>query len=610
LVLPRPYPARTPEEIQAITTIKALLDLHQVIPHIEELSTVPDVDGHFDLLNDDLRPIAKLDVQVKKLPDDYGPSPKLQIPLSIFGYAALTTCNPMILLGVDVCQKKAYWYHVPMNVNPPSGQQTVTIHFPLTQVIDGKDTKYVIEWITIAHEHHRKLMGYDKLVETLERLSKASTFTTASENSPGFPKIHEFLDELNSLLDGPFAVVKRRFYPGCWKVGFAYRDFSSRSIVYTLYPIRPDENDAQIKAIDTSENLYTIPGVRAYFQENPINTQPRLHALEVIEDSMKEILKTKLLDHKGNDALATEFMFAIIDRFREQMGLEKKDVYSLSEIETGFYTHLPIWTQEAVEFVVRKSGNRVRSPVDLLYRNPYFNPDLLSHQIMPEEMKRVEERVAIRIERHETIPKILIGYENLPLGFFEEYRASLLSNGVTEIHRLYNPPDYSRIPQGGYLWDAYSPESIRRNLEALFTNVPPAYATIVEHNFPQLKQTLLPLRGATRAIVVFDAKDQTGSTPSIAFYYLRCKDENSLHIEILGMDQDRDLENKLVHAFRDGNIELDGKRYECVAESSRIMRFRYDELPLLDFIYEELKAAFSGYFGKMFKRPSSADSVC
>lgn len=214
----------------------------------------------------------------------------------------------------------------------------------------------------------------------------------------------------------------------------------------------------------------------------------------------------------------------------------------------------------------------------------------------------MEERVAARIERHDAVARIVVGSEILPFGLFEEFRASLISNGVTEICRLYDPPDYSRIPRGGYLWDAYSPESVQRNLVSLFTNLLPAYSTIVEHNFPQLMEKIPLFRGATRVIVVFEAKDQVGSIPSITFYYLRSKNENTPQIQLLKAGQDRDLETKLSTAYHDHHIELDGKSYECNAQSSRIMRFKYDELPMLDFIYEELQAAFRNYFAEGLKR--------
>jgi hypothetical protein len=83
----------------------------------------------------------------------------------------------------------------------------------------------------------------------------------------------------------------------------------------------------------------------------------------------------------------------------------------------------------------------------------------------------------------------------------------LISSGVTEIQRVYDPPDYSRMPHGGFIWEAYSKESVERNLNTFFSRFPSAYFPIVEQNFPLLKDRLAPFNGATRVIVVFDVKD-------------------------------------------------------------------------------------------------------
>ena len=603
MVLPKRYPPRTPGEIQAINTFKALLDPHQVIAHIEELTTVPDIDGQLTVLNDKLAPIAKLDVQVKKLPDNYGSSPKLQIDVSIFGYASITTSNPVLLIGVDIHEKKAYWYHVPMNVNPPSGQETVMIRFPLTQVIDGTDTRYAAEWFAMSQEHHRKLIEYDKLVETLAQLSKRSTLTTASVSSPGFPKIHEFLDALNSLLDEPFAVVKRRFYPGCWKVGLAYRDYSTTSVTYVLYPIRPEENQAQIKTIDTAQNLLSIRGLRGYFDENPISDRPKQHAIEVIERSMKQILNGKLLDHKGSEVLAREFMFAITDRFGEQMGLEKKDTYALTEIENAFYGHLPIWVHEAVELMVRENRNGVKSPIDCLYRKPYFNPEMLRSQITPEEMKVLDERVMTRLERHDQIPKIPIGSERIPLGFFEEYHSFLASNGVTTIHRLYKPRDYARAAQhGGHISELYSTDDLERNLKIFFDNLVPTYSAILNQNFPLLKDNLPLFHGATRVVVVLDKSPTAlhGGDWPITIYNLKLASESSTRIDLCEKSECEDLVTKLELGRSRKSVELDNRIYEYTdfPERSQGLDFIYADLPMFGFIYEELQSDFNSYFQK------------
>jgi len=105
---PAPYPPRTPEEIAAINTLKYLIDSKFVFLDIKELDRIPNIDGYADLLDQDLLPIGKLEVQVRKLPDNCGPNPKYQMELSLFGYAVSSTLNPVLLIGVDVKEKRAY----------------------------------------------------------------------------------------------------------------------------------------------------------------------------------------------------------------------------------------------------------------------------------------------------------------------------------------------------------------------------------------------------------------------------------------------------------------------------------------------------------------------
>ncbi len=599
---PAPYSNRDEEETLAIDTFKILVDHKQIKLDIKERDKYPNIDGYIEIVDEERRVIGKLEAQVKKLPDNCGTSPKLPCPISLFDYARITT-NPVLLIGVDVNQKKAYWAPITEDLirdkEIRKEQQTITISFHLGRAVNDKDTRYVIEWLRIAQDYQTKLREYDRLLETLERLSKNTTFTVASVTSPGFREIHEFLDEMNALLDGPFSLVKSRFYPGSWKVGLAYRDFTHNSVTYTLYPIRPEENEAQIKEIDTRQDLLSIDGIRGYFTENPIRIRPKQHAMELIEESMTRIFKGKLLSHHGSEALAREFIFALVDRFAEQMGLMPKDDYKLTEIETAFYYHLPIWVEEAVRLMIREERNGVKSFADCLYRKPYFNPDMLRAQIMPEEMKTLEMSVTDRMKRGDPVPKIPVGYEKLPLGLFEDYHSFLISSGVKEVHRMYEPPDYSRIQRGGNMWDAYSPENVQRNLETLFASLLPAYSGIVEQNFPQMKRDLLPFGGATRVIVFFDAKDRNGSIPSIDFCYLKCKGESGPRIDLSKAGQYKELETMLKGAHLERAIELDGKSYEFIEGSLGVMDFRYDELPLLDFVYEQLERAVHRYLTEL-----------
>jgi len=248
--------------------------------------------------------------------------------------------------------------------------------------------------------------------------------------------------------------------------------------------------------------------------------------------------------------------------------------------------------------LVHEKRNRIEKPTDCLYGRPYFDPRMLRAQIMPEEMKQLGQSVIDRIARGDPSPRIPVGSEELPFGLFVEYDSFLNSGGVTEICRLYEPPDYPRVPPGGYIWEAYSRGSAEKNLKTIFDGLPAAHSAIVGQNFPQLRDHLEPFNGASKVIAVFDVEDQYTSrenVPGISFYNLKCEGERDSHISLDHISQCRDL----VDSLRGGlgrSVELGGKKYKLVSMRSRILDFICDDLPMLNLVYEELERALRRYF--------------
>jgi len=601
---PAPYPPTATQEIEAIDTFRSLIDHDHVILDIRQLDKVPNIDGDVDIIDTERRPIGKLEVQVKKLPDDCGSDPKLQIPFSLFGYAATATNNPVLLVGVDIDQEKAYWFHVPTDANQRRGQETITVKFPLTQLIDGKDTRYITQWLGIVQDYQRKLREHDLIKEALAKLSKRAN-PALGITSSDFREMHEFLDEINSLLDGPFSLVKRRFYPGAWKVGLAYEDYAASSIGYTLYPILSYENDVQIKQVDQSlkQELVSLHGFTQHFKENPIKFRARGYAIELIEKSITQILAHRLLEHTGSEALAREYIFAFIDRFTDQMGLEERESYSLAEIENGFYRHFPFWIDEAIKFLVRVERNRIKKPADCYYGRSYIDPAMLRSQIMPKEMSELRQSVINRVKGNGPVPIIRVGSEDFPFLLFVDFHSFLVSAGVTEIHRLYAPPDDSHAPKGGFWWQFFSPEDLEKNLKSLFDNLPAAYSTMVEQNFPQIKDHLAPFYGANKVIAVLVTNDQDSSHKGIRFYYLKSQDESDVHIDFRKQSECKGFLDKLQTKLG-GSIELDGKTYELIASSSAVLTIIWVDFPILTFVYRELERTLRGYFRENLSVPN------
>jgi hypothetical protein len=592
---PAPYSNRDEEETLAIDTFKILVDHKQVKVDIKERDKYPNIDGYIEIVDEKRQVIGKLEAQVKKLPNDCGISPKLPCPISLFEYAKNAT-SPVLLIGVDVNQKKAFWIPISEDLirekEKRKEQQTLTVSFHLDRAVNDKDTRYVTEWIGLAQDYQRRLREYDRLKEAYAKLSNA-TLQVLTIAKSDLREIHKFLDEINSLLDGPFSIIKKRFYANAWKVGLAYDGYTATSVGYTLYPILSDENDVQIKQVDQiiKKEFVSLHGFSQYFKENPIKFRPRLHAIELIMKRLKLILTHRLLQHRGSETLAREYLFAFLDRFADQMGLDERQSYSVTEIENGYYRHFPFWIDEAVKFLVRLQRNRITKPSDCFYGRPYLDPDMLRGQIMSNEIGELRQLVANRVKSKEPVPIMRVGSEHFPFGLFVEFLSFLASSGVKEVQRLYAPEDSSQAPQGGFPWQFYSPEDLEKNLKSLFDNLPAVYSIIVEQNFPQLKDHLAPFHAATRVIAVLDDKNEYGG---VDFYYLKCKDESDIHIDLCRKGQRNELVEKL-HRLGE-SVELDGRRYEIIGDSSIVLFHIWVDLPILSFVYQELANALRRYF--------------
>jgi hypothetical protein len=601
-----PYSHTDESETLAIDTFKNLVDHKKVKLDLKERDKYPNIDGYAELVDEFLVPIAKLEVQIRKLPSE---EPKMQCPISLFSYSEIA-CYPVLFIGVDIKQKKAYWIHMRKDLIAESkierNQKTITITFPVKNIVDGRDTIYVEKWKSIAQINQMKIREFNELKDSFELLSEKANPALGIDRK-GFQDIHVFLDEINTLLDGKFPIVKKIFYPSTWKVGLAYSKYEDNNISYTLYPIPLNKNDVQIKEVDDhlrqqleNEGL----GWTGHYVENPIKLRPKKYAIEIVESDTLRILESKLLNHRGNEFLAKEYIFAFIDKFFRQLGLDKKDKYALDEIEEAFFQYLPTWVHETMKFMIKVQRNNVKSYADLLYRKPYFDPDMLLHQIMNNERKQIEQRVKKRI-RQKDIPTIVIGNDKFPFGIFDEFLSFLRSKGFVEINRVYSPRDYSRLKEkGGWVWNFFSPDAVETNLKIFFDNLPKVYYDVVLQNFPKIAREIPLFGDASRVIISFSVKEECKTftdRPKIEFFCLKTEKQDSLEIEIYRNGENEELRG-LSWDCLGKDIEIKGKKHRLVSGSRGTLDFIYDDLPMFSFLYKILEKNLKRYFDSLRKR--------
>lgn len=602
---PTPYSKTDEQETLAVDTFRKLIDHKQVKLDIKERDKYPNIDGYIELVDKDLVPIGKLEAQIRTLSTNSRTPPRIQCPISLIAFSEKSTCNPVLLVGVDVEQNQAYWIHVTsdlVELKNGSSQKSKVVSFPTENIVDSKDTKYILEWKNIVEAYKRKMQEYSILEDAFVELSKKSNLALDVDKKD-FQDIHIFLDKINALLDGKFSIVKNRFYPTAWKIGLAYYRYEEDAVTYTLYPIPFSKNDVQIKEIDKNlrEELKDEGlGFTGHFKENPFRRRPKEYAIEIVESKMMKILEHRLLSHKGNEFLAREYVFAFIDRFSQQMGLDTKDSYTISEIEEAFFYYLPTWVDEAIKFMVKVERNRVRRYADCLYGRPYFDPDMLISQIMSDERKRIDDLVRKRINQKSPIPRIPLGNRRFPLGIFYEFLSFLKSKGIEKLDRVYSQKDYSRLRKtGGFIYNLFSPSAVEKNLKVFFNNLQIAYKDIVLRNFPEIAEKLPLFGDASLTIVVFNVKEKyepPRDSPIIQFFHLASENGGGLEIAMYKEGEPNAPNISFENVRLGENIELDRKKYQLISGSKGVLDFIYDDLPMFNFVYRILKGNIRTYF--------------
>ncbi|MGA2934270.1 MAG: hypothetical protein ABSD81_03850 [Methanomicrobiales archaeon] len=589
----------------AITTFESLLDLKTVFPRISRNDKIPDIDGCLVLCDINKVPIAKLEVQIKKLPDGNSDDPKIPCPLSIFGYAKMAIV-PVLLISVDVDKSIAYWIHIDDALfskyrdSITEIQKTVLIHFPHENYIDGKDLNYLTKWKQIYEDKRGKIENFDR-IERENALLKEFSNPILGKESPHIKEIHRFLDDLNYFLDTQFPIVKKVFFKNAWKVGIAYFEYSNDRLSYSLFPIPSDKNDVQIKIIDEplkrklSKEHYDTTG---HYRENPIKRRSRDYALEIIESRISRILQYHLLNHK-NEFLAREFIFAFIDQFYVQLGLKIKNEYTVEEIDMAFFRFLPHWTAEAIQHLMQGKGKNKVGPSNPIFRKLFIDPDLINCLIMPNEQQIIIERVLNRLANNNPTPIIPLGNEKLPFGTFFELFTFLKSLGIVSIQRIYSPKDYGRLrTRSNWMWNVYSPEQIKENLSIFFANLNNVYTSLVYQNFFEIKDNLPIFGKANRIVAVYSVEEDYDMQhfPSLHCYFLF--DESlgrKIVFELYNKTEVPDIPS-MQEIKSDQDFLINGRKYPIIALSQEILEFIFKDLPMTDYCYDLLQRNLKNYF--------------
>ena len=304
-----------------------------------------------------------------------------------------------------------------------------------------------------------------------------------------------------------------------------------------------------------------------------------------IEFSLKRLFKTKALNHQGSRFLALEYVFAVIDKYWKQLGLEKKDEYTISEVEDGLFQYLPLWVEESLKAIPRES-------IQNIGKNGYLNLDLIRVLVPSVYEKMIESRVNEKLRHQKTIyVQIPVDSREIPLKLMDQFLTYLKKEGITNLTRHYRPPNFSRVKKPTeIIWNGYNLDDIIFNLQTFFHNLVSCYYTILENNFPKLQDKLTHFYGASKIIVEVELEEKYG--PMKRVLYLKNEAEKELSVSIISKSEGKipdDYSQRKTLLFNE-------KQYQIISWSSGVLDFIFHELPMLDTIYKILLDKIGAFF--------------
>src|SRR6186713_7523 len=146
---PAAYSPTSTPELESKIIFENHLNKKLVKPHLTDNDKTPNFDGYLAITNANGVPIARIDVQLKTLPEKFYSTPRFSYDRS-FVSACHQNLNPPILVAVNIRDRIVYWHHIDLEMikdyfSVPD-RVTRTVPFLPQNVIDGTNEKYIKEW--------------------------------------------------------------------------------------------------------------------------------------------------------------------------------------------------------------------------------------------------------------------------------------------------------------------------------------------------------------------------------------------------------------------------------------------------------------------------------
>jgi hypothetical protein len=589
-------------EVESVKLLELLLASHKrVMPDIKVLDRYPNIDGYLTLQGENCTFMGKFEAQVKTLPERH--NLKAIVSCDFIKYCKIASL-PVLYIGVDRKNEIAYWLHIDNDIiDNTTFHNTDSIHIDLSsqQIISKSDKKYIDDFTIIAKKHYVKLYGMSA-IGMLSNNQVKHLSSSEQLNESTVRNIQIYLDRLNELIDKNYPSVKSRFFKDTWKLGFALHDYESKSLKYSLYRIPYGEIDDQIRFVDIDKISFDDSKTLStgfFAVENPIKERNIGFAYEIVFKYISKLIKMRMLSIKSISFLNIEFIFAFVDNYYKQMGLERKDKYSITELRKGFYNYLQIWIEEALKLPM---AQHLMTNINI---NGYIDPAIISMVMDDQTFTNVDNVAQARLNNNDYSKYIFrIHNKDYPPIQYIECLDYYNETGIEVIERPFLKGDIDLSHRRSFLlWERYSAKTLEKNLRLFFNNLQKVYNEFLTANFPYSLKELELFKDIDKMIVVFNADNKYTSKmryTSLDTYYVMDNGLTQNEIEVINGES---IQQKYIFDEETNQhiVEIGKRRYILRESSHSTLRFIYSKTPMQDYIYELIQKKIENQLKPLFK---------
>jgi hypothetical protein len=601
LMKPSPYPPNTTEELDAIAVFEGLLDKRFVIPHLNKLDKVPNTDGHVEIVDEERRPIGKLEVQVRKIPDD---STSYSCPIELVAYSA-TISLPFLLVCVDVGNRRAYFRHLdPFMPELKQSQGTFTLKFDSKVQVISNEAQYLSQWIRIVRDYNTRIADYPRLrdIETSHNVSHIS-----KQDRIYF---QEFIDQVNRLLDSDFPIVKERFFKGIWKLGVGVSSADPIQVAFQLYAIAPGEPAILVSGIATPPPKPSFipdrPDVVSWWAQGPGSNQGTVQynwrarsALQSAKEEAEDFVLSYLAKmvrgkslHLSGKRLCAEYLFWFVDRFGQSIGISPADRLRISELRYGIHAYLPAWGSLAVPRYLGELIRLNREGMSQLSPHMIIAPPFeFVAGASPETLRTTKAEVMRLIDSGHTLAPTRVSFSEVCPQSLIDAVDYLTTAGEEWVERPYKPR--TKLPRRS--WSGYTSDALRHNIQSILIGSAAEYREFIERNHIPLDNS--PWLHQPNAMVyiadfrVLETEGDSSHPPAMNVYIVRDEDNSLPKVSVIDLSS---TPTGLV--VEKGRIKVGAFERDIENHYLSYPTGLFNNRPMLDRVYEMLIGDLHGQF--------------